>query len=183
MTVPIQQFFKYGLDRTIPALADPPLGEQLNLGPGSKKLIHNLPKFRDGSKLATGLGMELNELTHEFWMAGTPIPRESESIAAVHAYQFMEHLEYTEALEVLREIDRVLMPGGVAFIVCPHAHSQHFTQALDHKTMWTEETWDWLFGNDYYTPVKHEWKIHVHACFLMGVVYRNLDVFTQLVKE
>lgn len=176
----IQQFFKYGLDRTIPDLINPPEGEQINLGPGHRKKIYTLP----GQEiLTTGMGMELGPLTEEFWMAGDRINRDDNSIAAVHAYQFMEHLDLHDAISVLEEIDRVLMPGGVAFIVCPHAHSQHFTQALDHKTMWTEETWNWLFGNEYYNPTGHMWSISVHTCFLMGVVYRNLDVFTQLVKE
>jgi predicted SAM-dependent methyltransferase len=112
------------------------------------------------------------------------LPFETESIAAIHCYQFIEHFTYEEIVHMLLDWQRVLRPGGVAYIATPHALSSMSWQALDHKTHWNEEVWDWLFGNEYYNPANTtiEWKLRVHACFIMGVVWRNLNVFTQLVK-
>src|SRR5258708_1840978 len=170
MTLTIQQFVKNGLDREVPELltAPNPSTPTLELGPGKRK------------KINTTLKLGLPD-----WDARKDeIPYDDETIGEVHAYQFMEHLSGKVAVKVLREIERVLVVGGVANLVMPYAGSQHATQALDHKSQWTEETWHWLFGNEYYDD--HEgvgWLLEVHACFIFGVVYRNLDLFTQLVKK
>lgn len=170
----IQEFFKWGLDRDIPVLASPPKARNggdyptVELAPGKKK------------KIPTTWKLELPE-----WDARiNPLPFTAGSIGEIHAYQFMEHLNWPQAHRLLREIERVLVPGGVFNMVTPYPGHGHFYQALDHKTAWTEETWNWLFGNEYYED--HEgpgWKLKVHCCFMMGVVYRNLDLFTQLTKE
>lgn len=208
MSVSFQEFFKWGLDRDIPQLLDPPAfaylsnggdwfvdrrGDYLarfrdeltdiqefhhiNLGPGDRKII----LAPDGSQ-TTGVGPRSNKLTVLEWNAPEALPFEDESCGSVHAHQFMEHLDYETAISVLREIERVLVPGGVAFITTPYPGHGHFTQALDHKTMWTEETWNWLFDNTYYNN-GDPWKLEVHACYMAGIVYRNLDLFTQLVKK
>jgi SAM-dependent methyltransferase len=172
--VTMQQFVKWGLDRQIPELLDPPIGgPRINLGPGDRKIIEG----------TVGVGPRSNRLTDLEWYAGNPLPYDTNTVTAVHAHQFMEHFDAETALGILGEIQRVLVPGGVVFMTTPYPGHGHFTQALDHKTMWTEETWQWLFDNSYYHAGRQEpWKLRVHACFLGGIVYRNLDLFTQLVK-
>lgn len=170
--VTIQEFFKWGLDREIPELLSPPEGPVINLGPGDRKIIPG----------TIGVGPANNKLTDVEWAWPDRIPFADESVAAVHAHQFMEHFDGDNALGILREIERVLVPGGVVFMTTPYPGHGHFTQALDHKSMWTEETWNWLFTNTYYSH-DNPWKFRVHACFMAGIVYRNLDLFTQLVKE
>jgi hypothetical protein len=172
----IQQFFLYGLDRTIPQLHLPPAGEHLNLGPGRRKIIPE----------TTGLGLP-------DWNAHImQIPRQDETVAAIHCYQFIEHFRGTSmrecdevgVVDLLREMERVLMPGGCIYLASPYYKSAMAYQALDHKSYWNEEIWHWLFGNEYYDD--HEgrgWQLRVHACFIMGVVERNINLFTQLVKE
>jgi SAM-dependent methyltransferase len=164
----IQTFFKYGLDRQIPQLLDPE-GTQLNLGPGDYKIIPH------------AIGVGRGKLADVDWWAPERLPFAPGSIAQIHAYQFFEHLEYETVIKVLRDCERVLAIGGVLNIVTPYAGSQHDTQALDHKTHWTEETWDWLLNNTYYSD-HGIWLFEVHCCFIMGIVYRNLDLFTQLRK-
>lgn len=174
----IQTFFKYGLDRYIPPLATYQMTDrarampQINLGPGKKKQIPGTCGVGKGPQADFD------------WWAPEPLPFADGSVGQVHAYQFMEHLSADDAIAVLRECERVLAPTGVMHIVTPYANSQHQFQALDHKSFWTEETWDWMFGNDYYDDHEGEgWKLSVHCCFIMGIVYRNLDLFTQLVKS
>lgn len=119
----------------------------------------------------------------EDWRAEDGMPFKDETVAEIHAYQFFEHLDGETAVGLLRECERVLVPRGVLNIVTPYANSQHQFQALDHKSFWTEETWHWLFGEHNYDDHQSQpWKLKVHACFILGVVYRNLDLFTQLVK-
>jgi SAM-dependent methyltransferase len=189
-----QEFFKWGLDRDIPELISPPqmghrdpglnaactdarcshrhfILEHLNLGPGNRKIIKN----------TIGVGRPDEVLTVIRWEAPERLPFEDNSVGSIHAHQFMEHLDSDSAIAVLREMERVLIPGGVVFMTTPYPGHGHFTQALDHKSMWTEETWDWLFNNNYYNG--KPWRLEVHACFMAGVVYRNLDLFTQLVKK
>lgn len=206
----IQQFFKWGLDRDIPDLIDPPaallrdeyltLAEVgrvagiaapvdlpwINLGPGDKKVIdQDLKTYGDARILkgTIGVGPKTNKLTDVEWIYPQDLPFEDESVGAVHAHQFLEHFDGDDAIGILREIERVLVPGGVAFITVPYQGSSHWGQALDHKSTWNEETWKWLFENEYYDHQGEPWKLEVHACFIMGIVIRNLDLFTQLVKR
>jgi len=169
----IQQFFKYGLDREIPELWVPPrIGHRLNLGPGDKKEIPGTVGVGRGGKL-----MDV------YWNAPDRLPYSDGTVAEIHAYQFMEHFTGDEVLMMLRDFERVLMIGGCVYIATPHQYSTMAHQALDHRSVWNEEVWNWLFGNEYYSDHEEQpWKFNVHCCFLMGVVYRNLNVFTQLVR-
>jgi SAM-dependent methyltransferase len=169
----IQEFFLYGLDRRIPPLLPPPPGPQLNLGPGDKKIIPD----------TVGVGTA-GRLAEVYWEAPSLLPFANYSIAAIHMYQFIEHFDGEDVIRILRECERVLKPGGVIYIACPHQLSSMAYQALDHKSFWNEEVWDWMFGNEYYSD--HEgtgWRLSVHTCFIMGLVTRNLNLFTQLVKS
>lgn len=174
----IQTLFKYGLDREIPTLLEGPAGPmgeilRLNLGPGDKKVIPH----------TTGVGRG-GFLCDVHWVAPNPLPFASETVSEIHMYQFIEHFTGDDVIKILRECERVLVPGGVVNIACPHQLSSMAYQALDHKTFWNEEVWNWLFGNEYYSDHEGEgWRLKVHACFIMGIVVRNLNLFTQLVKE
>lgn len=205
----IQEFFKWGLDREIPELTDPPAavgpnGQQytlvevigrseellpvdlpwINLGPGDKKIIEQTARRygRVIHKGTIGVGPKTNKLTDVEWVFPQDLPFDDDSVGAVHAHQFLEHFDGDDAIGILREIERVLVPGGVAFITVPYQGSSHWGQALDHKSSWNEETWNWLFNNEYYDHQGEPWQLKVHACFIMGIVIRNLDLFTQLVK-
>lgn len=196
----IQEFFKNGLDRTIPELAVPPQGRQINLGPGDKKIItYSVPagvSTLDFKRQTIGVGGGKQSEYPSWRYPRDPLTAtrvsvggvrglfDPESVAAIHCYQFIEHLLGSTAVILLRECEEILMPGGVMYIAAPYYRSAMAYQALDHLSYWSEETWQWLFGNEYYSD--HEgkgWRFRVHACFIMGVVERNMNLFTQLVKE
>jgi ubiquinone/menaquinone biosynthesis C-methylase UbiE len=106
------------------------------------------------------------------------------TIGGVYAIHFLEHLTKDELMMMLREIERVLMPGGSLITVLPLAGSEISFQDLDHKTFWTEGTWSNLLDNGYYDgTMPREWKFKLHLNIIMGLVQRNLVLISQLVKE
>lgn len=179
----IQMFFKYGLDRDLPPLAQPPndgkfpMKAIIELGPGKKKVI-------PGVTWRYGIHAERHFDNGKHWVAPGRLPLADRTVKEIHAYQFFEHLDGHDVVKVLRECERVLCKGGVLNMVTPYYNSAHMAQALDHKSFWSEETWHWMFGNEYYDDhEEHGWELKVHICFIMGIVERNIDLFTQLVKE
>jgi len=172
--VTIQDLFLWGMDRVVPQLLTPPKGVQINLGPGNVKNIPN----------TVGVG-RLHELKTEIeWEFPEPIPFEDGTVSAVHAYHFMEHFSGEDCLKILREMQRVLIPGGVAFICTPYPDTPGYWRALDHKSAWCEETWNWVFENPYYDGgAEVPWELRLHACFIMGIVERNRALFSQLIKK
>ena len=146
----IQQFFKYGLDRDIPPLAQPPARPGSDFTGTAQKLRFTSLELGPGKKKHIPSDFKLGRPE---WEAGLMMPFPAECMGEIHAYQFFEHLDGDTALAVLRECERVLVPGGVLNMVTPYYSSAHQAQALDHKSFWSEETWHWMFGNQYYDPL------------------------------
>jgi SAM-dependent methyltransferase len=168
----MQDFIRWGLDRTVPELRPIPAGDIINLGPGNQKVIER----------SIGVGRLNNRLAEIPWEAPEPLPFDNETVAAVHAHHFLEHFEGPDALKILDEISRVLTPGGVAFITTPLQGTPLQGRALDHRSEWNEETWSWIFDRPYYDDFPAPRQLRPHAVFLAGVVSRNLCVFAQLIK-
>lgn len=177
MPVDIQEFFKFGMDRDIPPLRQGPKGmPTLEFGPGSEK-----------KGIVTDYKLDLPE-----WDAGVdeiPLPGNLNDKwgqimwGEMHAYHFMEHLDGESAIFFLRNVQQSLHPLGVLNLVIPYYNSSMQHQALDHKSTWNEGTWPWLFGDQYNDEHTKEWRLKVHCCFIMGIVERNLALFTQLVLQ
>lgn len=160
----IEDWFHIGLARHIdPPLGMPP-GVHLDLGAGNREI---------GDSIAIDLehGFDLNE---------DDIPFGSESVAGIWANQFFEHLD--NPIHCLRECERVLAVGGVLNIVVPHAMSEMYQEELTHKSKFAEGIWYKLLEKDYHWSREGEWNLRVHTCFIMGILWRNLCMFTQLVK-
>jgi SAM-dependent methyltransferase len=163
----IQELFRIGMKRPLPDLPVAPAGECLDLGCGKNPVPD-----------AAGLDWPL-------WKGDRdPIPRPDDSIAAVYAMHFLEHLTGEQAINCLREIERVLVPGGLLYVVVPHRISSLAYEDLDHKSFWTEETWRVLFRNDYYDKHRGQpWQFRVAFNMIAGVAERNLAVMSVLVKN
>jgi SAM-dependent methyltransferase len=166
MTLSIQQLFKQGMARTIPSLLGPSAGwDGFDLGASGEKVM-------DGCE---GLGLP------DWFFPRDAIPAANNTVDIVHAYHFLEHLSGEVAIDLLREVERVLVPGGIMNICVPYYNSSMQAQDLTHKSVWCETTFQTLFDNKYYDPAG-KWRLRVHTQFIMGVVERNLALFVQLVK-
>ncbi len=157
----LQTLFQMGMKRELDeALA--PEGYIIELGPGE-----NPVPGAHGLEFPGWDGMKHN------------LPYQDESVDGVYAFHFMEHLTGERAIEMLREIQRVLVPGGIATIVVPHRSAMLAYQDLDHKSFWCEETMRNLFQNPYYK--KHgAWRFKIRLNVMMGIVERNMGLFIQL---
>jgi hypothetical protein len=163
----IQQFFRQGMDREIP------------------QLLEN--KFK--SPIVVGLG-ESGSKKHGRISLGLPkwefprdkIPLGNDTVHEIHAYHFLEHLSGENVILMLREIERVLAPGGIVNICVPYYSTSMQAQDLTHKSQWCETSFSTLFENKYYDPAG-KWQLRVHALFIMGIVERNMALFAQLTKD
>lgn len=167
----IQEWFEIARDRHIPPLLTIPNGDVvLNLGAGGRPIVgcHNELDLEHGVDLNAGLPMY-----------------DSESVDGIIAHACFGYIE--DPIALLAECQRVLRPGGVMNIVEPHALSDLWAEDVRRRSRFTEETWKNLFENRYWdsqagTGAPRLDFLHVHACFIIGVVWRNLSLFTQLVK-
>jgi hypothetical protein len=163
----LTDLFTVGMDRVVPeykvALRD---NKVLNLGAGYKHIYG-----ADNLTAETG------------WRAPMLIGYESESVDTVYALHFLEHLNKTDLLTMLKEIERVLCWGGVLNVVVPWYGGQLAYQDLDHKSFWTVETWRNLLDNQYYDgSMPRDWKLKERFSIIMGLNDRNLVVVSQLEK-
>ena len=163
----IQELFQIGMDREINWLLDHTNANypiQLNLGAGNKEV--------EGA-----MSLDFPE-----WNADRNyIPMNENSVDVIHMYHFLEHI--AEPVLMLKECQRILRPGGFINIVVPYYTSQMAAHDLDHKHVFCEETWKTLFSTPYYNKNKIDWQFDIHVNFIMGVVERNMALFTQLRKR
>ena len=145
-------------------------GTQLNLGAGKQVIPEAIPLCRENG-----------------WEAQEGLKRYADrSIAVVHAYHFLEHLTPEEAIFILQEVQRVLIPGGIFNICVPYAGSHMAFQDITHKTFWNEETFQQLFNNVGYDPLggqEWNWELKVRFCAIVGLNGRNLALLAQLVRH
>lgn len=161
----IQNLFHIGMARDVGQLMCSTQGIHLNLGAGNgyKTLLHSVP------------------LDYPAWDAEKDmIPFENETIQAVHAYHFMEHIKNIKFL--LSEIDRVLVPGGYCNIVVPYYNSQLQHDSFDHVTWFTEKSFNLLFEQYSYEMTDYEFSLEINFQMIMGIVERNMCLMVQLVK-
>ena len=154
------------MSREVPRLLYNEGGKHINLGSGSGlKTIHNCI-----------------DIDYPEWDANKDrLPFEDNSIDVVRSYHFLEHIK--NAKFVLEEVDRVLKPGGIMNNVVPYANSNAQFSSLDHVSFFNEKTFHRLFNEKTYKNTDYNFKLKVHAQWIIGIVERNLCLMTQLVKE
>lgn len=163
----IQQWFKIGMKRDIPELIAPGV-VQINLGAGN-------------SLMPAAMNLDLPDWDARKDNLPNSLRNHVDTIWASH---FFEHLDGANAIRMLRECEKSLKVGGTINIVVPYYTSQMMHHDLTHQSYWCEETFKNLFNNPYYeqSVAKGEWKLKLHACFMMAIVERNLALFAQVVK-
>lgn len=163
----LNDIFYHGMKREIPEPVRPGERPWINMGCGN----HLLPDF-DNLDLPT-------------WDAEIQWLRkyDDNSVGQIVAFHFFEHL--TDPEFMLWECQRVLRPECPLTIVVPHYLGSMAVQDLDHKHLFSLETWKTTLSNPYYGKGMKgaRWRFHIHINVIMGVVERNLALVTQLVKE
>ena len=164
----IQELFKLGMKRDIPRILAPEKGDYiLDLGAGNNPVPGAIA------------------LDYPAWNATRDkIPAKDGKVDHIYAFHFLEHLAGEQAIALLREVERVLRPGGVFTCLMPHYSACLAYRDLDHKSFWSLETWRTLMFNQYYDKHRESrWNFTIHTNFIMGVEEPNLAMFTQLVRN
>jgi hypothetical protein len=170
MKLYFQDWFAIGMKRSIPDFIEP--GERV-LTVGGKEVTDD-KLYRPHWDAMTQPLYDISE-THGRCKI------EDGSIDTIWSNHFLEHLPGNRAVEMLREFERVLKIGGTANIVVPYYNSSMQAHDPDHKSAWNEGSWTTILKPEYYFD-HGAWALKVHACFIVGIVERNLALFTQLVK-
>ena len=154
-----QDFFKLGMKRDIPLLL-PNQGLQLDLGGGNNPVP-------DALIIDITEGMDLN--------VDATLPFEDEQFDVVHAYHFLEHLD--TPVHVMAEVQRILKPGGHFNIVVPYYNSQLQHSCFEHKSWFSEESWEQLFQKNC-NKFGYQWKFEIGFNVICGVVEKNMCLMT-----
>ncbi len=160
----VTTFFEAGANRVLPDFGAPEGEIHLNLGAGHKRIAGSIP-------------LDLPDWDSD----ENDIPFSDESVSVIHAYHILEHVG--DPIRLLRECQRVLIPGGTLNIVVPYFRSQGAYDDLDHRHFFTEETWRTQFSSPYYDKGHDGWKFRIGLNIIMALNERNLMLFTQLIKE
>lgn len=95
--------------------------KKLNLGCGVS-FYRDYLNINFWESIAEGILKDPNGVTGTYllnWDLRKGIPVGSETIEIVYHSHFLEHLNYPDGIKMIREISRVLKPGGVHRIVLP----------------------------------------------------------------
>ncbi len=150
-----------------------------------RKLKPFNPGLRDLRQLNIGAGYKgirgAEELGLPYYDAETmPIPADDESVGNIYCLGMIDHIKNIQFF--LGECQRVLAPGGVLSIWVAHHSSELAHDDLDHKSYFTERSWDKLFNNSTWDNTSVQWKFEMGINVLMAVEYRNLSIITQLIR-
>lgn len=110
------------------------------------------------------------------------IPFTSNTIDGIYAFHFFEHLTGDGVARTLHECERVLKIGGLLTIMVPHRLGGMAYQDLDHKSFFTESTWEMLLDNKYYETKISDSKLQIEFNIIMGDCEKNLALITQFTK-
>ena len=86
-------------------------------------------EFLMSDRIENYIGIDLegsayhHDVKPDFYWNGTEIPMEDSSVDFVLATEFLEH--YFDTAAVLKEINRVLKPGGIFFFTVPNIWPLH----------------------------------------------------------
>lgn len=80
-----------------------------------------------------------------------PYPFKKNSADKIYLYQVLEHFDPDRRLKVLREIHRILKPGGILDLRVPHVFSVGSFQDPTHRSFFTYFTIDYLTNNHFFS--------------------------------
>ena len=104
------------------------------------------------------INLDLRDLGQDIvWDVREGIPFPDNSVDLIWSQHVMEHFNESESQAVIREMYRVLKPGGIMVHTTPHA-SDPTSCYFDHKTFWNEarvETIPTLSGIEGFRVIKN----------------------------
>lgn len=177
-----------------------PSGERIQLGAGKKDIVgwRNLeyPVWNADMYIPGEMAISSFPLS---WQGKSEGEREriesairdgaiqpDESCAEVASYHTLDHLWPEQVVNLLKEIQRVLKPGGMFTCIVPHYSSQLANECIQHRSRFAIDTWRNIFSERQYSNSvegqEHEWKLQVMANFVYGMTERNLVLVTQMMK-
>lgn len=106
----------------------------------------------------------------------------NESVSEIASYHTLDHLSPAQVVRTLREVERVLEPGGTFTNILPHADSQLAKECIWHSSRFMIDTWRNIFSERQYVH-DGEWKLEVGLNFIFGLTERNTVLVTQLIKK
>lgn len=110
-----------------------------------------------------------------------PAIQGNETISEIASYHTLDHLGPDQVIRTLREIERVLIPGGTFTNIVPHGDSQLAKECIHHRSRFMIDTWRNIFSERQYAH-DGEWKLEVGMNFTFAIAERNTVLITQLVK-
>lgn len=163
--------------------------EKIQLGAGFKHLYgwRNLeyPEW-DADKNIPILGRSATEMNapREFGVGAETdhAAQPSESVSEIASYHTLDHLSPEQVIQTLREVERVLIPGGTFTNIVPHADSQLAKECIHHQSRFMIDTWRNIFSERQYAH-DGEWNLEVGLNFTFALAERNTVLVTQLIKK
>jgi len=131
---------------------------KLNLGCGSQNLAGYVNVDQPIAVSKHDQSVDLEQL---------PWPWDDNSIDEVAMWCSLEHLTFAD--QKIREVHRILKPGGVFVGAVPYVGSHDAFQALDHRSFFTEKSFDTVCGISGYDALGHGEKP------LFKAIYIRLD--------
>lgn len=104
------------------------------------------------------------------------------TVSEIASYHTLDHLSPRQVIKTLREVERVLEPGGTFTNILPHGDSQLAKECIHHQSRFMIDTWRNLFSERQYEH-DGDWKLEVGLNFIFGLAERNTVLVTQLIKK
>jgi SAM-dependent methyltransferase len=141
---------------------------KLNLGCGTD--------IREGWINLDIAGLDGVDVVHDINVL--PLPFKSEEFDLILCKDILEHFEY---IPLLKELHRILKPGGVIEICVPHFTSQDNFIDPTHKKLFSFQTFDFFvlgsrFKRDYYFDFHFSKTLSSTITFHKGVFFYNYVV-------
>jgi len=93
----------------------------------------------------------------------SPYPFPSNSAQKIYLIQVLEHFSLKKQIAIIKEIQRILKPGGILDLRVPHAFSVGAFQDPTHKAFFTFHTIDYFLkgsaGYEWYPKTKFNFKL------------------------
>ncbi len=131
-----------------------PVGRSLDLACGTGRLLDFADTGLDSSPAMLAEAQKKHPDKTLVCGDALALPFEPQSFEQVHSFHFLMHLQPEQAQQVLREVGRVLQPGGQFIFDFPSVKRRHLLQKAPSEgwhgaAAWSLTDWERLLGDDW----------------------------------